>query len=65
MRKLFTVDISDCLMNHPVTPDLILVDGGEDNLVCMAISALRKLGLDYIPIVGLAKRLKSVCTWKN
>ena len=42
-----------------ILPDLIMVDGGKGQL-SMAISALRKLGLDYIPIVGLAKRLEEV-----
>lgn len=40
-------------------PDLILVDGGKGQL-SMAVSALRELGLDYLPIVGLAKRLEEV-----
>ena len=40
-------------------PDLILVDGGKGQL-SMAISALRELGMDYIPIVSLAKRLEEV-----
>jgi len=40
-------------------PDLILIDGGKGQL-SMAVSALRELGLDYIPIVGLAKRLEEV-----
>lgn len=40
-------------------PDLILVDGGKGQL-SMAVSALRELGLDYIPVVGLAKRLEEV-----
>lgn len=40
-------------------PDLILVDGGKGQLG-MAVSALRALGLDYIPVVGLAKRLEEV-----
>ncbi len=40
-------------------PDLILVDGGKGQLN-MAVSALRELGLDYIPIIGLAKRLEEV-----
>ena len=38
-------------------PDLILIDGGKGQLN-MATSALRDLGLDYIPVVGLAKRLE-------
>ena len=40
-------------------PDLILVDGGKGQL-SMALSALRALGLDYIPTVGLAKKLEEV-----
>ena len=40
-------------------PDLILVDGGKGQLN-MAVSALRDLGLDYIPVIGLAKRLEEV-----
>ena len=40
-------------------PDLILVDGGKGQL-SMALSALRELGLDYISVIGLAKRLEEV-----
>ena len=40
-------------------PDLILIDGGKGQL-SMAMSALRELGLDYINIIGLAKRLEEV-----
>jgi len=40
-------------------PDLILVDGGKGQL-SMAVSALRELGLDYIPVIGLAKKLEEV-----
>lgn len=40
-------------------PDLIVVDGGKGQL-SMAISALRELGLDYIPTISLAKRLEEV-----
>ena len=40
-------------------PDLILIDGGKGQL-SMAVSALRELGLDYITIIGLAKRLEEV-----
>ena len=40
-------------------PDLILIDGGKGQL-SMAISALRELGLDYMPVIGLAKRLEEV-----
>jgi len=40
-------------------PDLILIDGGKGQL-SMAMSALRELGLDYISIIGIAKRLEEV-----
>ena len=44
--------------NLPV-PDLILIDGGKGQL-SMALSAMRELGMDYIPIIGLAKRLEEI-----
>ena len=40
-------------------PDLILIDGGKGQLN-MAISALRELGMDFIYVVSLAKRLEEV-----
>ena len=40
-------------------PDLVVVDGGKGQL-SMALSALRELGLDYIPVIGLAKKLEEV-----
>ena len=40
-------------------PDLILIDGGKGQL-SMAVSALRELGLDYVLIVSIAKRLEEV-----
>ena len=40
-------------------PDLILIDGGKGQL-SMAMSALRELGLDYINIISIAKRLEEV-----
>ena len=40
-------------------PDLVVVDGGKGQL-SMAVSALRELGLDYIPTISLAKKLEQV-----
>nr|MBC8402980.1 excinuclease ABC subunit C [Candidatus Neomarinimicrobiota bacterium] len=40
-------------------PDLILIDGGKGQLG-MAVSALRELGLDYLVVIGLAKKLEEV-----
>jgi len=48
------------LKNEKATlPDLILIDGGKGQL-SMAISALRELGLNYLIVIGLAKRLEEV-----
>ena len=44
--------------NNPL-PDLILIDGGKGQLSA-AKSALDTLGLGYIQIIGLAKRLEEV-----
>lgn len=40
-------------------PDLLLVDGGKGQL-SSAVSALRSLGLEDQPVIGLAKRLEEV-----
>ena len=40
-------------------PDLILVDGGKGQL-SVAYSALKEIGLGFLPIIGLAKRLEEV-----
>ena len=48
------------LKNEQATlPDLILIDGGKGQL-SMAVSALRELGLNYLTVIGLAKRLEEV-----
>jgi excinuclease ABC subunit C len=40
-------------------PNLIMVDGGKGQL-SSAVEVLNKLGLKYVPIIGLAKRLEEV-----
>ena len=40
-------------------PDLVLIDGGKGQL-SMAKVALNDLGLSYLPVIGLAKRLEDV-----
>jgi len=42
-----------------VMPDLIMVDGGKGQL-SSAVQVLQRLGLNSIPIIGLAKRLEEV-----
>ena len=40
-------------------PDLLLIDGGKGQL-SSAVSALRSLGIEDQPVIGLAKRLEEV-----
>jgi excinuclease ABC subunit C len=40
-------------------PDLILIDGGKGQLG-MAVAELKKLGLEKIPIIGLAKEFEEI-----
>ena len=40
-------------------PDLVVIDGGKGQLSA-AKSALDALGLGYVPVIGLAKRLEEV-----
>ena len=42
-----------------ILPDLILIDGGKGQLSA-AGSSLKQLGLEQIPIIGLAKRLEEI-----
>jgi excinuclease ABC subunit C len=45
--------------NTPRLPDLILIDGGKGQLN-MASAELRKLGLENIPVIGLAKEFEEI-----
>jgi excinuclease UvrABC nuclease subunit len=40
-------------------PDLILIDGGKGQLG-MALGELKKLGLEHIPVIGLAKEFEEI-----
>ncbi|HTI97873.1 MAG TPA: excinuclease ABC subunit UvrC [Dongiaceae bacterium] len=40
-------------------PDLILIDGGKGQLN-MAVAELKKLGLDQLPVIGLAKEFEEI-----
>ncbi|MHA2015479.1 MAG: excinuclease ABC subunit UvrC [Candidatus Thorarchaeota archaeon] len=42
-------------------PDLIVIDGGKGQL-SSATDALRRLGLDYVPIISIAKREEIIFT---
>jgi excinuclease ABC subunit C len=43
----------------PTLPDLILIDGGKGQLG-MAVAELKKLGLEKIPVIGLAKEFEEI-----
>jgi excinuclease ABC subunit C len=59
MREVVLRRYSRLLKEKKSLPDLILVDGGKGQL-SMAVSALRELGIAYVSIIGLAKRLEQV-----
>ncbi len=44
---------------RPTLPDLILIDGGKGQLG-MACAELKKLGLERIPVIGLAKEFEEI-----
>ena len=49
------------LETDSVLPDLILLDGGRGQLAA-GLKALEAIGLDYVPMVSLAKRAEEVYT---
>ena len=59
MKEIVFRKYSRVIKDSGVLPDLILIDGGKGQLG-VALSVLKKLGLEDIPIIGLAKRLEEV-----
>ncbi len=59
MREVVHRRYSRLKSEHTIFPDLVLIDGGKGQL-SMAMSALQELGLSYIPVAALAKRLEEV-----
>jgi len=59
MREIIYRRYSRVIKEKLPQPDLILIDGGKGQL-SSAKSALDELGLSYIPLIGLAKRLEEV-----
>ena len=59
MREVVERRYTRSLKENIVLPDLILIDGGKGQLSA-AKSALDTLGLGYLPVIGLAKRLEEV-----
>ncbi|HLC42932.1 MAG TPA: excinuclease ABC subunit UvrC [Methylomirabilota bacterium] len=59
MEEVLTRRFSKALEEGSVLPDLILLDGGRGQLN-VGVRALETLGLDYIPIIALAKQEEEV-----
>ncbi|MFW9786917.1 MAG: excinuclease ABC subunit UvrC [Candidatus Thorarchaeota archaeon] len=64
MREVVYRRYFGVLERRDVLPDLILIDGGKGQLK-MALEALEELGLDYVPVVALAKREETMYTRDN
>ncbi|MFW9965267.1 MAG: helix-hairpin-helix domain-containing protein, partial [Candidatus Sifarchaeia archaeon] len=61
MREVVYRRYYGVLERRDTLPDLILIDGGKGQLK-MALEALEELGLDYLPVVALAKREEIIYT---
>jgi excinuclease ABC subunit C len=59
MREVVERRYSRLLKENAILPDLILIDGGKGQLG-IAKDVLNDLGLNNIPVIGLAKRLEEV-----
>mgnify|MGYP000748910187 CR=1 FL=1 len=59
MREVVTRRYTRLLKEKAILPDLILIDGGKGQLG-IAKEVLNDLGLNNVPIIGLAKRLEEV-----
>ena len=59
MHEVITRHYQKAIKMNNNLPDLILVDGGKGQL-SIAKSALDKIGLGYVPVIALAKKLEEV-----
>ena len=59
MKEIIKRRYTAVLDNNWALPDLILVDGGRGQLNA-GISVLKELGLDGIPVIGLAKKFEEI-----
>jgi len=59
MKEVIRRRYNMLLQKNLELPDLILVDGGKGQLNA-GVSVLKSLGLDGIPIIGLAKKLEEI-----
>ena len=59
LREVLTRRFAKALEQGSVLPDLVLIDGGRGQLN-VGLSVLQELGLDWLPVIGLAKRQEEV-----
>jgi excinuclease ABC subunit C len=59
MREVVERRYTRLLKENTTLPDLILIDGGKGQLN-VAKDVLNELGLNNVPVIGLAKRLEEV-----
>ncbi len=59
MREAVERHYRRALKENRELPDLILIDGGKGQ-ISAALEALRQVGLEGIPVIGLAKRLDEI-----
>jgi excinuclease ABC subunit C len=59
LREVLTRRFARALEEGTVLPDLVLIDGGRGQLN-VGVRVLQELGLDYLPVVALAKQEEEV-----
>ena len=59
LREVLTRRFAKALEQGSVLPDLVLIDGGQGQLN-VGLSVLQELGLDWLPVIGLAKQQEEV-----
>jgi excinuclease ABC subunit C len=61
MAEVLSRRFAKALEQGSVLPDLVLIDGGRGQLN-VGLKALEALGLDYLPVIALAKQQEEVYT---
>ncbi len=59
MREVVERRYSRLKRENKNMPDLILIDGGKGQ-ISSVLAVLKKLGLEHIPMIGLAKRMEEI-----
>ncbi len=59
MAEAVTRRYSRVMSEGLALPDLIVIDGGKGQ-VSAAVGSMKELGLEHIPLIGLAKRLEEI-----